>query len=47
MTKVSKAHFRAQVSVSGNPETIDFLTSHTHTENGLPLTVSSPYQRTP
>lgn len=34
-----------EVRLKMPPRRIDFVSLHTHTENGLPLTVSSPYRR--
>ncbi|MCB1063609.1 MAG: hypothetical protein KDN20_11890, partial [Verrucomicrobiae bacterium] len=45
MEKKGPGQFAATIAVEGNPGRIDFLSLHTHTENGLPLSVSSPYQR--
>ncbi len=45
MTQNEAGIYRAELSFSKSPSRIDFISLHTHTENGLPLTVSSPYQR--
>ncbi len=35
----------ATIPLRENVEKVDFLSLHTHTENGLPITFSSPYRR--
>ncbi|MDF1858859.1 MAG: PhoPQ-activated protein PqaA family protein [Verrucomicrobiales bacterium] len=40
-----KGRLTASIRLETIPEMLDFLTLHTDTENGLPLTVSSAYQR--
>lgn len=37
--------FVGEVQLTGEPQRLDFISLHTHSENGMPLTVSSPYQR--
>ncbi len=45
MKKTGPAQYQAQATLDRVPERLDFLTLHTQTQNGLPLSVSSPYQR--
>lgn len=45
MEKTGAGRFEATVTLSDALHRLDFVSLHTHTENGLPLTLSSPYQR--
>lgn len=45
LEKREDGSYTATIPVSGKAERIDFLSLHTHTENGLPITFSSPYRR--
>lgn len=45
MEQIGGARYRGTLLLESEPETIDFMTVHTHTENGLPLSFSSAYQR--
>lgn len=40
-----KGQFTTSVQLESEPQRVDFLSLHTHIENRLPLTISSPYQR--
>lgn len=45
MRKTGQGRYFARIELAESPKRLDFLTVHTHTENKLPLTRSSPYQR--
>lgn len=45
MKAIGSGHFEAAVTLEKTPARLDFVSVHTHTENELPLTISSPYQR--
>ncbi len=45
MKKTGAGQFTVTVKIEEVPKQLDFLTLHTHTENELPLTISSPYRR--
>lgn len=45
MTLGEGGEYTASIPMKEGTETIDFLSLHTHTENDLPITVSSPYRR--
>lgn len=38
-------HFTAEITLPAGAKSLDFISTHTHTENGVPLHFSSPYQR--
>lgn len=45
LTRVASGSYAGEVRFESEPARLDFLSLHTHAENLLPLTVSSPYQR--
>ncbi|MGB0581061.1 MAG: GDSL-type esterase/lipase family protein, partial [Limisphaerales bacterium] len=45
LKRVGEGKFAGTVRLESEPERLDFISLHTHTENDLPLTVSSPYRR--
>jgi|GEM_PF-59320 len=45
LKRVGKGEFVVTVRLEAEPKRLDFVSVHTHTENNLPLTVSSPYRR--
>ncbi len=47
LRSVGDGHYRAKLAFPKKPKRLDFVTVHTHIENGLPLTISGPYLRFP
>ena len=45
LERVGHGEYRAKVTFHGSPDRFDFVSLHTHTENDLPITMSSSYQR--
>jgi hypothetical protein len=45
LRKTGRGTFATTITLESTPERIDFLSLHTHTENELALTLSSPYRR--
>lgn len=45
LTRDESGTYRAELTFSKTPARLDYVSLHTHTQNDLPLTISSPYRR--